>query len=1149
MRLKYKAYFERENNPLAGRMIKPSKPTEKQPKIRWDGLSGLLASFEIANTVKTADALTVLITPDQSTASQLEYELRFFLNSADLIWHFPDWETLPYDLFSPHHDIVSERLALLSRLKHMTEGVLIVSMPTLFNRLAPVSFLNHSGFCFKTGDTLNIDTLSKQLVDATYHRVDQVFEHGEFAIRGSIVDLFPMGSESPYRLELFDDCIETIRSFNPETQRTIEKISEMNCLPAKEFPFDDAAIIQFRQNWVDRFEGNPMQCATYKDTSKHIVTPGIEYYLPLFFDETASLIDYLPDDSVLIHYHTIHESADRHQQDIKDRHDQLSHDIARPILRPDEVFWSTDALFKAFKGFKQIQIKGVQVESSGLADLSIDHKTPEPLKKLDTFLKATTTRVLFAAETKGRKEALLRLLNDINISPDEIDSWPDFLSGNADVGICVFPLESGKLFDDLNISIITESQLFGQRVLQRRRRKKIQTDSESAIKNLVELKPGDPVVHINHGVGRYQGLETIHAGDMPQEFLVITYQADAKIYVPIDLLHLISRYSGTDIERAPLHSLASDKWQKAKKKAQAKIYDVAAELLAIYAKRQAEVGFAFKLNTEYEHFANGFAFEETPDQEKAIDEVLSDMQNTKPMDRLVCGDVGFGKTEVAMRAAFVALSNEKQVAILAPTTLLTEQHYQTFTDRFADWPVNIAVLSRFKSAKEQAVIIEKLKLGKIDIVIGTHKLLSKDIGFKDLGLLVIDEEHRFGVRQKEKLNKARGNCDLLALTATPIPRSLNMAFSGIRDFSIIATPPLKRLAVKTFIHKRQDQIVKEAISREVLRGGQVYYLHNNVDTIEKAADDLRALLPDCPVGVGHGQLHERELERVMSDFYHRRFHVLVCTTIIETGIDIPSANTILIDRADKFGLAQLHQLRGRVGRSHHQAYAYLFVPDKAIITRDAEKRLDVIGSHEALGIGFTLATHDLEIRGAGELLGEEQSGHMHEIGFNLFMSLLDRAVSALKQGKSADLNLPEDPGCIFDIHIAAIIPEDYLADIHARLVFYKRIASASSSEELHELQVEMVDRYGLLPEPLQNLFRISDIKLKATRLGITQISVSKLSLLLTFIAEPHFDPMKLINLVKDKPSKHQFVGQLQFKIRLSDNSPLTIIQDFFDAIT
>lgn len=1122
-------------------LLTPKLPQQKTGHIEWGELYGCAKSLAIANAAKLHSGIITIITPDSLIANQLKYELRFFTgNDNNLpIIDFPDWETLPYDHFSPHQDIISQRLKTLSLLPTMQRGILIVPITTLMHRIAPRDYLATHSLILKLGQTLDLAQSRQELSKSGYRYVDKVIEHGEFSIRGSIIDIFPMGNKEPLRIELFDTEIESMRTFDPETQLSIKKIDHIELLPAHELPLSEHTRKIFCAKWQEYFRHDSANCPIYQDIYAGNYTPGIEYYLPMFFNTTATLIDYLPTNTLIIRYDNIHSIAENFYTEVQERYQQLSHDLTHPILPPHIIFLSVTEIFTALKTLPQICIHTQQLKkgtgkfnfaTTPPPNLTLNHKLKQPLQKLANFLTtASSKKYLFCTETEGRLESLLKLLQSIEIQPKKLTSWQDFQLAATKFNITVIPLDEGLNYIDF--TIISESQLFGQRVLQRRRRKQLSVDSEAIVRNLTELNQGDPVVHIYKGIGRFRGLQSITVDNITDEYLTIEYADNNKLYVPVSSLHLISRYSGTDIEHAPLHKLGNKQWEKIKRKAQQRIRDVAAELLEIYARRAAQTGHAFtKPDKNYLAFAENFPFEETPDQQTAIQQVINDMQMDKPMDRLICGDVGFGKTEVAIRAAFIAVQDNKQVAVLVPTTLLAQQHYQSFQDRFANWPVNIEMLSRFRTASEQKKIITQLKDGKIDIIIATHKLIQKDFAFKNLGLLIIDEEHRFGVRQKEKIKSMRAQIDILTLTATPIPRTLNMSFAGIRDLSIIATPPQKRLSIKTFVQNHNQQTIREAILREIMRGGQVYFIHNRVMDIQQVATELTQLVPEARIGIAHGQMAERELEHIMMDFYHRRFNVLVCTTIIESGIDIPSANTIIINRADKFGLAQLHQMRGRVGRSHHQAYAYLFVPAKSSLTRDAKKRLEVIASLEDLGAGFTLATHDMEIRGAGELLGDEQSGHMQAIGFNLYMEMLEHAVKSLKAGKQPDLQHPFTTSIEIDLQTTAIIPEDYLPNVHERLILYKRIANAKNHDTLAELRVEMIDRFGLLPDVTKNLFAITELRLLAAPFGIKKIEADSTGGKIEFEENPNIDPATIINLIQKHPEKYKLASpvKLQF---------------------
>nr|WP_272887859.1 transcription-repair coupling factor [Stutzerimonas stutzeri] len=1113
-------------------------------KQHWGNLPGAALSLAIAEAASNAKRFTLLLTADSQSAERLQEELAFFAPELPVL-HFPDWETLPYDLFSPHQDIVSQRIATLYQLPELSHGVLVVPITTALHRLAPKRFLLGSSLVLDVGQKLDVEQMRLRLEAAGYRCVDTVYEHGEFAVRGALIDLFPMGSALPYRIDLFDDEIETLRTFDPENQRSIDKVESIRLLPAREFPLKKEAVTGFRARFRERFDVDFRRCPIYQDLSTGITPAGIEYYLPLFYEETATLFDYLPEDSQVFSLPGIEQAAEQFWNDVRNRYEERRVDPERPLLPPAELFMPVEDCFARLKLWPRVVASQQDVEpgigrerfpAQPLPELAIESKASEPLGKLRQFLDGFPGRVLFTAESAGRREVLLELLARLKLRPQEVEGWGGFLASEGRLAIAIAPLDEGLLLDE--VALVAESPLFGQRVMQRRRREKSRDAGDNVIKNLTELREGAPVVHIDHGVGRYQGLVTLEIEGQAQEFLLLQYADEAKLYVPVASLHLIARYTGSDDALAPLHKLGSETWQKAKRKAAEQVRDVAAELLDIYARRAARQGYAFKdPQVDYETFAAGFPFEETPDQQVAIDAVREDLLSAKPMDRLVCGDVGFGKTEVAMRAAFIAVHGGKQVAVLVPTTLLAQQHYNSFRDRFADWPVRVEVMSRFKSAKEVQNAITELADGKIDILIGTHKLLQDDVKFSNLGLVIIDEEHRFGVRQKEQLKALRSEVDILTLTATPIPRTLNMSIAGMRDLSIIATPPARRLSVRTFVMEANNPTIKEALLRELLRGGQVYYLHNDVKTIEKCAADLQALVPEARIAIGHGQMRERDLEQVMSDFYHKRFNVLVASTIIETGIDVPSANTIIIERADKFGLAQLHQLRGRVGRSHHQAYAYLLTPPRKAMTDDAQKRLEAIANAQDLGAGFVLATHDLEIRGAGELLGEGQSGQIQAVGFTLYMEMLERAVKAIRKGEQPNLEQPLGGGPEINLRLPALIPEDYLPDVHARLILYKRIANAADEDGLKELQVEMIDRFGLLPEPTKNLVRLTLLKLQAEKLGITKIDAGPQGGRIEFSADTSVDPMVLIKLIQSQPNRYKFEGATLFKFQVPMERP------------
>jgi len=1139
-------------------LIAPLFPEKPGDNRTWGQLHGSSDALAICESARAHKGLTLVITRSTADAIRLEQSMRFFLGlppeedgatvTADglELLSLPDWETLPYDLFSPHQDITSRRIRTLHRLPGIQHGVIVVPARTLMHRLPPVNYLQGNTLLLETGQSLNIDNWRMQLATAGYRHAENVYEHGEYAVRGSILDIFPMGSNLPYRIDLFDNEVETLRTFDPETQRSIDRIERIELLPAYEFPWHKEARSGFRGRWFEQFPNADKNAPIYQDVTHGITPPGIEYYLPLFFDHTATLFDYLPGSTHVVTAEGLNDAVSHFDAETRNRFEDRRHDRHRPILPPSNLFLLQDELFGHLKAFPRVTMTPEPAEGSGavncaseaLPDIAMNARAADPAGQLKRFIKDFAGRVLICAESSGRREALIENLGEHQLQLQGFESWRDFLAdGSGTLGITIAPMEQGLVLPGHNLALITETALFGERVLQRRRREKPTELNDDGYRDLSELRVGSPVVHIDHGVGRYLGLETITVEGESSEFLMLEYAGGSKLYVPVSSLHLISRYAGADTEHAPLHKLGTERWSTAKQKALEKIRDTAAELLDVYARREARKGFAFEDPKEaYRAFAASFPFEETPDQQVAIQAVFEDMTNEKPMDRLICGDVGFGKTEVAMRAAFLATWSGKQVAVLVPTTLLAQQHYESFRDRFSDTPVNIELLSRFRSTSQTSKALEATESGKADIVIGTHKLLQGDIRFKNLGLVIIDEEHRFGVGQKEKLKALRAEVDMLNLTATPIPRTLNMAMGHLRDLSIIATPPARRLSVKTFVRQRDEPMVKEAILREVLRGGQVYVLHNDVASIEKTAEDLRRLVPEARVGVAHGQMRERQLEQIMSDFYHKRFNVLVCTTIIETGIDIPSANTIIIERADKFGLAQLHQLRGRVGRSHHQAYAYLLTPPPKAITADARKRLEAISEAQDLGAGFMLATHDLEIRGAGELLGDEQSGQIESIGFTLYMQLLDEAVKAIREGRTPNAELPLSHGTEMNLRIPALIPEDYLPDVHNRLMLYKRIASVNDRDALKELQVEMIDRFGLLPEPAKNLVRQTELRLQAEALGIVKVDAGKEWARIEFGSSTPVDPLILVKKMQSAPATYRLEGANSFRFRLKDVS-------------
>ena len=1106
-------------------------------------LTGAACATEVAEIAERHAGPVVLIAPDMQNALRLHDEIRQFTDQ--LVMNLADWETLPYDSFSPHQEIISSRLSTLYQLPAMQRGVLIVPGSTLMQRVCPHSYLHGHALVMKKGQRLSRDALRAQLDSAGYRHVDQVMEHGEYATRGALLDLFPMGSQQPYRLDFFDDEIDSLRLFDADTQRTLEEVEAINLLPAHEFPTDKAAIELFRTQWRDTFEVKRDAEHVYQQVSKGTLPAGIEYWQPLFFSEPLPpLFSYFPKNTLLVSTGDLEASADRFEADTRARFENRGVDPMRPLLPPEALWLRTDALFGELKKWPRVQLRtdaladkaaNVNLDYRPLPDLAVQAQQKAPRDNLRRFLEGCDGPVSFSVESEGRREALGELLARSKLSPKRILRLDD--ASGAGRYLMIGSAEHGYIDARRNRALICESDLLGERVARRRQDTRRAINPDALIRNLAELHEGQPVVHLEHGVGRYAGMTTLEAGGIKGEYLMLMYANDAKLYVPVSSLHLISRYAGGAEENAPLHKLGGDAWARARQKAAEKVRDVAAELLDIYAQRAAKAGFAFKHDREqYQLFCDSFPFETTPDQAQAINAVLADMCQPLAMDRLVCGDGGFGKTEVAMRAAFLAVENHKQVAVLVPTTLLAQQHFDNFRDRFANWPVRIEMLSRFRSTKEQAQVLEQAAEGKIDILIGTHKLLQSDVKWKDLGLLIVDEEHRFGVRHKERIKAMRADVDILTLTATPIPRTLNMAMSGMRDLSIIATPPARRLAVKTFVREYDSLVVREAILREVLRGGQVYYLYNDVENIQKAADRLAALVPEARGAIGHGQMRERELERVMNDFPHQRFNVLVCTTIIETGIDIPTANTIIIERADHFGLAQLHQLRGRVGRSHHPAYAWLLTPHPKAMTADAQKRLEAIATLEDLGAGFALATHDLEIRGAGELLGEGQSGSMETIGFSLYMELLENAVDAMKAGREPSLEDLTSQQTEVELRMPSLLPDDFIPDVNTRLSFYKRIASAKSEPELDELKVELIDRFGLLPDAARTLLDIARLRQQAQKLGIRKLEGNEKGGVIEFNEKNHGNPAWLIGLLQKQPQHYRLDGptRLKFFAELGD---------------
>jgi transcription-repair coupling factor (superfamily II helicase) len=1131
-------------------VINPHLPQSPARPIRWGELYGSARALAIETVAAQHSGPVLVVAASAREADRLADELRFFAAGQLDVLTLPDYETLPYDVFSPHPDITSRRLATLAALPGFNRGIVVVAIDALLMRLPPAQFVAQHTLVLESGQTLDLEAFKTRLAASGYTSVSQVVAPGEFAVRGSLLDLFPMGAEQPYRIDLFDTEVESIRTFDTDSQRSQEKLVRIRLLPAREFALTQEGIKEFRRRYRQRFEGDVTRSVVYKSFSDGLPTGGIEYYLPLCFDRLETLFDHLTANTLVIDACGIEATAELAHRDIVERHEQRRHDIERPLLDPAEVFLTEAELREALGRRLRIRVSAIKAEpiDAELANEDIQNfatEPPPPLRidprreddtgALGLFFKTYTGRVLLVAESAGRREVLLEFLRRHDYSPRSAASWSDFLNGTDTLTITVNPAVSGMMLPGASVAVITEEQLYGERARQERRRKRAERDPEQILRDLRDLTLGAPVVHEEHGVGRYRGLKTLDVDGAPYEFLVIEYLGGDKLYVPVTALSRVSRYTGAPADSAPLHKLGGTEWTKARRKAAERVRDVAAELLDIYARRAAREGTSLTPDAqEYAAFEATFPFEETHDQLEAIRAVLDDLAAPKPMDRVVCGDVGFGKTEVAMRATFAAVQAGKQVAVLVPTTLLAQQHYQNFSDRFADWPFRIESLSRFRTTKESKAVLEGLADGTVDVIVATHRLLQSGVKFARLGLTIIDEEQRFGVRDKEKLKALRADVDVLTLTATPIPRTLNMAMGGLRDLSLITTPPADRLAVQTFVLEWNAPTIREAMLREIRRGGQIYFLHNTVETIERRAAEIRALVPEADIRIGHGQMRERDLEQMMLDFYHRRFNVLMCTTIVESGIDVPTANTIIIDRADRFGLAQLHQLRGRVGRSHHRAFAYLISPAKAALTDDAVRRLEAIESLEDLGAGFALATHDLEIRGAGELLGDEQSGQISEVGFAMYMDMLDRAIKALKAGKTADLEAPLHAGPEVDVHAPALIPEEYMPDVHLRLVLYKRIAAAEDETSLNELTGEMIDRFGDLPPQIETLFKVTRLKLAASRMGLKRLDIGPAGGLVEFGPEHTVDPTNVLRLVQrestiyrlDGPNKLRFVRKV-----------------------
>ena len=1127
------------------RVLNPPVPSAARRHLRWHQLHGSAPALALAEATHADHRLYVVVADAARELDRLAAEVRFFAGERLTLLAFPDWEVLPYDLFSPHPDIISERLRTLFELPQTRHGCLIVAADTLMQRLPPKQYVQSRAFELTRGQALALEPFRQRLADAGYASVSQVTSPGEFAVRGSLFDVFPMGGAAPLRIDLFDQEIEAIRRFDPESQRSLDVLDSVRLLPAREMPLDAEAVREFRLRFRTRFEGDPSRTTIYRGVSEGLAPAGIEFYLPLFFEQTATLLDYLPANAILVSDAALPAALDKAWSGIATRYEDRRHDIERPVLAPAELFVEPRELEAKLQAFSSITLEAFKADTTlGNAaeevrnfptvaprELRVDPRAEQPLAALDAFLAEFDGRVLIAADSPGRREVLHDLLRGHGLAVEAVPDWDAFSNGSAALALTVAADLGGLTLTQPRIAIISEAQLFGARARQERQRKRTAVDPEAILRDLQDLNPGAPVVHEEYGVGRYVGLQSMEVAGQPGEFLVLEYLDGDRVYVPVHALHLVTRYTGAAPESAPLHKLGTDQWAKARKRAADQIRDVAAELLDLYARRKAQKGLKLALNeTEYQAFADAFPFEETEDQAEAIRKVLADLQSDRPMDRIVCGDVGFGKTEVAMRAAFAATQAGKQVAVLAPTTLLVQQHLANFRDRFADWAVRVEGLSRFGNAKETQATIEGIEQGSVDIVVATHRLLHTHARFKDLGLLIVDEEHRFGVRDKERLQALRANVHVLTLTATPIPRTLNMALGGLRDLSLITTPPAERLAIKTFVIEWHGPTLREAVLRELRRGGQIYFVHNEIRTIDKVAAEVQGLVPEASVRIGHGQMRERELEQLMVDFYHRRFDLLLCTTIIESGIDVPTANTIVIDRADRMGLAQLHQLRGRVGRSHHRAYAYLVAPPRKALAGDAAKRLEAIESMEELGAGFVLATHDLEIRGAGELLGEQQSGQMTEIGLAMYLDLLERAVKALKEGREPALDKPLAAATEVELRLPAFLPEAFIGDVHVRLGLYKRIAAAASAEGLDDLTAEIHDRFGALPPPAQSLIRVAKLKLTARALGIRRLDLGPQGGSVTFEERNAIDPGTVVRLMQQAPREYRLEGPLRLRV-------------------
>ena len=1144
----------------------PKLPEKSGQVLVWSRLYGSSFALAIVSAAHEQKGPVVVVTEDNRHTQSLEEEIRFYLgqDASIPLLSYPDWECLVYDRFSPHQDIISQRLRTLSSLPTLNQGIVVLSISNLLQRTPPQSYIAAHSFSLSVGDRLDTDKFRRQLETASYRHVSQVFEHGEYAVRGGIIDLFPMGSVHPYRIDLFGDEIDSMRLFDIESQRSSDSVNHIELLPAREFPMTEAGINRFRQSYRERFSGDPKQSQIYNEISSGNIPPGSEFYMPLFFDNTSSLLDYLPASTLIIMDEGCEQAASIFQTEVIERFQSVGIDPERPALPPETLYQDYDTLKKQLFSWPLIE-HGPVPEHGEKACLhfatrrpdtfTVDIHAEQPYQRLFDYLAQTDNRVMLACETTGRRENLKNVLNENGIFPTTARDSKAFLNSDEKLSLCAARLDRGLSLEQPGIIILSEIQLYGDKVFQRRRRSKPARDPESVIRSLADLNIGDPVIHETQGVGRYIGLQTLDINNNSNEYLTLEYRDGDKLYVPVMSLHLVSRYTAASPDSAPLHKLGGKEWEKTRRKAQKKAYDAAVELLAVQALRDAREGYAFpEPDFHYDNFAAAFPFEETPDQAKAIDDVINDMSSSKPMDRLVCGDVGFGKTEVALRASFLAVQGGHQVALVVPTTLLAQQHYENFRDRFADSAVRVELLSRFRTKKEIDVAVAGLKKGSVDIVIGTHRLLQKDISFKGLGLMILDEEQRFGVRHKEMLKKKRSQVDILTLTATPIPRTLNLSLSGLREISIIATPPQQRLTIRTFVAEWSEGQIREGFLREIRRGGQIYFLHNEVRTMPAMQAKLEEMIPEARIRMAHGQFAERELEHIMQDFYHQRFNVLLCSTIIESGIDIPSANTIFINRGDHFGLSQLHQLRGRVGRSHHQAYCYVMVQSKKLITADATRRLEALEQLDDLGAGFALAMNDMEIRGTGELLGESQSGVIDEVGFNMYTDLLNRAIRSLKAGKdisAEDIENDTSSAIEIDLQIPARLPEDYLPDVHTRLIMYKRIANAKNTEELYELQIEMIDRFGLLPDEAKALINLTELRQQAMDIGITEIRLGEAGGRIKFSEKPNIEPLTLIQLLQSGKGRYRMEGPQVLHLMadlVSEEHRLQAVKELFNQL-